>query len=105
MSSKHGGVRPKISKFLRLIWNALVSPSIDDKKYFFIESALTWVFNKNLFKLLNQNQAKTFKVKIIYKVKKTYEVIIACVRYFYQFYIFSPTDSSSKTLKNIFYFI
>ena len=30
--------------------------------------------------------------------------IKACVRYFHQFFIFSPNDSPSKTLKNAFYF-
>ena len=29
----------------------------------------------------------------------------ACVLYFYQIFIFSPNDSSSKTMKNAFYFI
>ena len=29
----------------------------------------------------------------------------ACVRYFHQIFIFSPNDSSSKTMKNTFYFI
>ena len=29
----------------------------------------------------------------------------ACVRYFYQTFIFSPNDSPSKTMKNAFYFI
>ena len=29
----------------------------------------------------------------------------ACVRYFYQIFIFSPNDSPSKTMKNAFYFI
>ena len=29
----------------------------------------------------------------------------ACVHYFYQIFIFSPNDSSSKTMKNAFYFI
>ena len=29
----------------------------------------------------------------------------ACVRYFYQIFIFSPNDSPSKTVKNVFYFI
>ena len=28
-----------------------------------------------------------------------------CVRYFYQIFIFSPNDSPSKTIKNVFYFI
>ena len=29
----------------------------------------------------------------------------ACVRYFHQIFIFSPTDSPLKTMKNAFYFI
>ena len=29
----------------------------------------------------------------------------ACVCYFYQIFIFSPNDSTSKTIKNVFYFI
>ena len=29
----------------------------------------------------------------------------ACVRYFYQIFIFSPIDSPAKTMKNTFYFI
>ena len=29
----------------------------------------------------------------------------ACVRYFYQIFIFSPNDNPSKTMKNAFYFI
>ena len=29
----------------------------------------------------------------------------ACVRYFHQIFIFSPSDSPSKTMKNSFYFI
>ena len=29
----------------------------------------------------------------------------ACVRYFYQIFIFLPNDSTSKTMKNAFYFI
>ena len=28
----------------------------------------------------------------------------ACVRYFYQIFIFSPNDSPSKTMKNVFLF-
>ena len=32
-------------------------------------------------------------------------VIKACARYFYQIFIFSPNDSSSKTMKNAFYII
>ena len=40
---------------------------------------------------------------------KTNKVILidfkACVRYFYQIFIFSPNDSSLKTVKNAFYFI
>ena len=29
----------------------------------------------------------------------------ACVRYFYQVFIFLPNDSPLKTMKNVFYFI
>ena len=29
----------------------------------------------------------------------------ACVRYFFQIFIFSSNDRSSKTMKNVFYFI
>ena len=29
----------------------------------------------------------------------------ACVRYFYQFFIFSPNDSPLKSMKSVFYFI
>ena len=29
----------------------------------------------------------------------------ACVRYFYQIFIFPPNDSLLKTMKNVFYFI
>ena len=29
----------------------------------------------------------------------------ACVCYFFQIFIFSPNDSPSKTMKNVFYFI
>ena len=29
----------------------------------------------------------------------------ACVHYFHQIFIFSPNDSSLKTMKNAFYFI
>ena len=29
----------------------------------------------------------------------------ACVRYFYQIFIFSPNDSPSKTMKSAFYFV
>ena len=29
----------------------------------------------------------------------------ACVRYFYQIFIFSPNDSPSKNMKDFFYFI
>ena len=29
----------------------------------------------------------------------------ACVRYFYQIFIFSPNDNPSKTMKNAFYFM
>ena len=35
----------------------------------------------------------------------TYAHIKACVRYFYQIFIYSPNDSPSKTMKNAFYFI
>ena len=31
--------------------------------------------------------------------------IKACVRYFHQIFIFSPNDSPSKTMKNVFYLI
>ena len=29
----------------------------------------------------------------------------ACVRYFHQIFIFSPNDSTLKTMKNAFYFV
>ena len=32
-------------------------------------------------------------------------ILKACVSYFYQIFIFSPNDSPSKTIKNVFYFI
>ena len=39
------------------------------------------------------------------KQKALFIIFKACVRYFYQFFIFSPNDSPSKTMKNGFYFI
>ena len=33
------------------------------------------------------------------------DIIKACVRYFYQIFIFSPNDNPSKIMKNAFYFI
>ena len=38
-------------------------------------------------------------------VTLTEEIVKACVRYFYLFFIFSSNDSPWKTMKNTFYFI
>ena len=40
-----------------------------------------------------------------YLTKNTVANIKACVRYFFKIFCFSPNDSPSKTMKNIFYFI
>ena len=42
-------------------------------------------------------------IYIYYKSQLT--ILKACVRYFYQIFIFSPKDNPSKTMKNAIYFI
>ena len=39
------------------------------------------------------------------QAQKSVAMFKACVRYFYQIFIFSPNDSPSKTMKNAFCFI
>ena len=46
---------------------------------------------------------KKQKSKVILNISKT--ILKACVHYFLSNFYFSPNDSPSKTMKNIFYFI
>ena len=39
------------------------------------------------------------------KLKKVKGELKACIRYFLSNFYFSPNDSHSKTIKNVFYFI
>ena len=57
-----------------------------------------YVFHYKNLQLYFSLGIKLFKVHKILKFK-------ACVRYFLPNFYFSPNDSPSKTMKNVFYFI
>ena len=53
-------------------------------------------------------QIKKFScIRIFARVRSMYvtNFLKACVRYFYQIFIFSQNDWPLKTMKNVFYFI
>ena len=75
-------------------------------------ASMVWKFfkRKKVLKgssLNNEKLADELHKPIIknFKRRKVYSSFKACIRYFYQIFIFSPNDSPSKTMKNAFYFI
>ena len=62
------------------------------------------LFNEALNFVKTLTDISETDVSIMMQVHKTL-LFKACVCYFHQFFIFSPNDSHSKTMKNAFYFI
>ena len=58
------------------------------------------VFCKSLMRLLSIENFKFIPV-----LPTEFYVLKSCVRYFLSKFYFSPNDSPSKTMKNVFYFI
>ena len=101
-------------------------------KSLFLNWLSSWEFSKDIFSqnwkenwnkeihCSKKKKKSTFKTQVIsfLNLKHTTEsrgvsvmlnlvfyVFKACVRYFYQIFIFTPNDSPLKTMKNVFYFI
>ena len=56
--------------------------------------------------LASTNWAILVKLRLIFSSKNYQSLVFkACVRYFYQIFIYSPNDNPSKTMKSTFYFI
>ena len=67
-----------------------------------------WVMNTPLFNLWSLQKRRVSSTNNVAEeiTNLTFSKYFkACVRYFYQVFIFSPHDSPSKTMKNAFYFI
>ena len=58
--------------------------------------------NKPMFNAFHPNVPFLQSLKIS---ENPLDVLKACVRYFLSNFYFSPNDSPSKTMKNVFYFI
>ena len=54
--------------------------------------------NNHISNDYNMHMSEKSKLAIV-------SILKSCVRYFYQIFIFSPTDRPLKTMKNVFYFI
>ena len=75
---------------------------IANKHYEISSIHLIFLAFKFSFSNLNKSQTKQSTYLLLHFLQVLFK---ACVRYFHQFFIFSPNDSPSETIKNAFYSI
>ena len=66
---------------------------------------MSLIFEFTLSKLGYMGISMEIWEKMKWKCSLTISLFKACVRDFYQIFIFLPNDNPSKTMKNAFYFI